>query len=428
MSRIGEFIGTMDVSSAALDQLNVAMRTLLSHRAQTSTSSVIRDLLRLTEQPGILSLAGGLPAASSFPLDELRAAALTILDGAGPYGPGALQYGRTEGVSELRALLAERSGADAANVVVTTGSQQALDLIGRCVIDPGDVVVVESPSYVGALQALRAYAPTFEPVPGDADGIDTVELQQRLAAGLRPTACYVVANFANPTGSTLSLERRQQLLALARQYDFLIIEDDPYGELRFRGQTVPAIRDLPDAADHVALVRSTSKTLAPGLRIGWAVLPDWLVDAVVVAKQAVDLHTSTLSQHLALAVLTDSDAHRQRIATIAQAYARQAEALHSALVRHLGEQLHLTPVDGGMFLWGRLTDGTIDAAQLLPVAVEHGVAFVPGAAFHVARPGDPPDQVPHDELRMSFATLAPETFDEAARRLAAALHQHRYAR
>lgn len=403
------------------------MHTLLSHRATTSTSSVIRDLLRLTEQPGILSLAGGLPAASSFPLVELREAAGTILDGTGPYGPGALQYGRTEGVSELRELLAQRSTAQARNVVVTTGSQQALDLVARCLIDPGDVVVVESPSYVGALQALRAYAPAFEPVPGDTDGLDTDELEQRLGAGLRPTACYVVANFANPTGATLSLERRHHLLALARRYGFAIIEDDPYGELRFRGQALPAIHDLPDAQDHVILVRSTSKILAPGLRIGWAVLPDWLVDAVVVAKQAVDLHTSTLSQHLALALLTDDAAHRARVATIARTYARQGEALHRALVRHLGDELQLTSVDGGMFLWGRFADESIDTRALLQVSVEHGVAYVPGGAFHVVRPGDDPQSVPQHELRMSFATLPPEAFDEAARRLATALHAHRVA-
>lgn len=396
------------------------MRTLLSHRAQTSTSSVIRDLLKLTEQPGILSLAGGLPAASTFPVDLMRDAADRILDAAGPYGPGALQYGRTEGMSELRDLLAARSSAQGEHTIVTTGSQQALDLISRCMIDEGDVVVVESPSYVGALQAMRAYAPTFEPVPGDVHGIDTDVLAERLASGLRPTMCYVVANFANPTGATLSLSRRQHLLDLAREYGFLIVEDDPYGDLRFRGQPLPAIRDLPDAGEHVALVRSTSKTLAPGLRIGWAVLPTWLVDAVVVAKQAVDLHTSSLSQHLVLALLSDADAHRARVADVARTYARQGEALHQALTRHLGDELEIAPVDGGMFLWGRFVDDTVDATALLPVAVDHGVAYVPGAAFHVARPGLDPTSLPRHELRMSFATLPPEQFDEAARRLAAA--------
>jgi 2-aminoadipate transaminase len=354
----------------------------------------------------------------------MRSAAAAILDGSGTYGPGALQYGRTEGISELRELLALRSGVPMTNLVITTGSQQALDLIARCVVDAGDVVVVESPSYVGALQALRAYAPTFEPIPGDGDGLDTAELEQRLLGGLRPTMCYVVANFANPTGATLSLQRRQHLLALARQYSFVIIEDDPYGELRFRGETLPAIRDLPGAADHVALVRSASKVLAPGLRIGWAVLPDWLVDAVVVAKQAVDLHTSTLSQHLALALLSDADAHRARLGPIAQSYARQAEALQSALARHLGDQLEVSSVDGGMFLWGRFVNPTVDATQLLPAAVEHGVAYVPGAAFHVGRPGDDPAAVPHGQLRMSFATLSADQFDEAGRRLAAALQHH----
>jgi DNA-binding transcriptional MocR family regulator len=392
------------------------VRHLLSQRASTATSSAIRDLLRLTEQPGILSLAGGLPSAEGFPLDELRVAAAAVLDASGTYGSGALQYGRTEGVTELRELLAARSAASADHVIVTTGSQQALDLLGRCLVDEGDVVVVESPSYIGALQALRGHGALFEPVPGDHDGIDTIELEHRLAGGLRPVACYVVPNFANPTGATLSLARRQHLLDLARRFDFVVIEDDPYGDLRFRGHALPSIRHLPGADDHVALVRSTSKTLAPGLRIGWAVLPGWLVDAVVVAKQAVDLHTPTLSQHLALSLLADEATHAARLATITGRYARQAEALQRALAVHLGDSIELSPVDGGMFVWGRFADRGIDTSELLRVGLEHGVAFVPGAAFHVDVPGR---RSPRHELRLSFATLPTSAFDEAARRLAA---------
>jgi len=396
------------------------MHPLLSHRARTATSSAIRDLLKLTEQPGILSLAGGLPTAASFPTEEMRAEAMRVLDARGPYGPQALQYGRTEGVTELRELLAARSDADAASVVVTTGSQQALDLIARCLIDPGDVVVVESPTYIGALQAIRSYQPAFEPVPGDADGLDTDVLAQRLAAGLRPTMCYVVSNFANPTGATMSLARRRHLLTLAREYGFLIVEDDPYGELRFRGSPVPSIRSLPGAAEHVATTRTVSKTLAPGLRVGWIALPGWLVDPIVVAKQGVDLHTSTLSQYLALGLLSDADAQTARVRASAARYARQAEALQTALARHLGDRLELGPIDGGMFLWGRMTYESVDTTDLLRVAVDHGVAFVPGAAFYVSRPGDD-TPVPHTRLRMSFATLPAEQFDEAARRIAAAL-------
>jgi 2-aminoadipate transaminase len=394
------------------------MRALLSERAATSTSSVIRDLLRLTEQPGVLSLAGGLPAAASFPVDELRAAALRILDGRGTYGPGALQYGRTEGITELRELIGSRCGAAAERVVVTTGSQQAIDLLGRALLDPGDAVVVESPSYVGALQALRAYAPVFTPVRGDERGLDTDELERRLVGGLRPKLCYVVSNFANPTGATLSLDRRHHLVRLARTYGFVILEDDPYGELRFAGLPLPSLRDLPGGGDHVALVRSTSKTVAPGLRIGWVVLPDWLVDAVIVAKQSVDLHTPTLSQHLVLELLADERAHRRRIDAVTRRYAEQAEALQTALARHLGDELLLGPVHGGMFVWARFADPRVDTTALLAAAVGHGVAFVPGAAFHVPACGD--EAVPVHELRMSFATLTVDRFDEAARRLATA--------
>ena len=396
------------------------MHPLLSTRARTSTSSAIRDLLRLAEQPGILSLAGGLPSAASFPTSVLRDQAVRVLDDHGPYGPAALQYGRTEGVSQLRALLADRCSSSEDRVVVTTGSQQALDLVARCIVDPGSIVVVEAPTYVGALQAIRAYQPQFEPIAGDRDGLDTAELERRLQQGLRPAMCYVVSNFANPTGATMSFERRQHLLLLAQQFGFLIVEDDPYGDLRFTGQPVPSIQSLPGAADHVVLLRTVSKTVAPGLRIGWAVLPPWLVDSVVVAKQGVDLHTSTLSQYLVLGLLDDHAGHAERVAASAQRYGRQADALQRALHRHLGDLLCVDHVDGGMFLWGTLADPSIDTSALLDAALAAGVAFVPGAAFYTPRsPGDAP--IPHHHLRMSFASLAPEQFDEAARRLASAV-------
>lgn len=396
------------------------MHPLLSHRARTATSSAIRDLLQLAEQPGILSLAGGLPAAASFPTELLRAEAVRVLDDQGPYGPQALQYGRTEGVTELRELLAERSGAAMANIVVTSGSQQALDLVARCLIDPGDVVVVEAPTYVGALQAIRSYQPAFEPIAGDRDGLDTAMLEQRLIEGLRPTACYVVSNFANPTGATMSLARREHLLRLAAEYGFVILEDDPYGDLRFRGTAVPSIRSLPGGADHVVLLRTVSKTVAPGLRIGWAVLPDWLVGSVVIAKQGVDLHTSTLSQYLALGMLADEEAHVARVRASAARYGAQAEALQTAVARHLGDILEVGAIDGGMFLWATLFDESVDTTVALHRALAHGVAYVPGAAFYAVKPGDD-TPVTHSRLRMSFASLPPEQFDEAARRMALAL-------
>jgi 2-aminoadipate transaminase len=396
------------------------MHPLLSHRARTATSSAIRDLLKLAEQPGILSLAGGLPAAASFPTDLLRAEAVRVLDDQGPYGPQALQYGRTEGVTELRELLAKRCGSAMSSIVVTTGSQQALDLVSRCIIDPGDVVVVEAPTYVGALQAMRSYQPAFEPITGDRDGLDTDLLEQRLLAGLRPAACYVVSNFANPTGATMSPPRREHLLRLAQQYGFVILEDDPYGDLRFRGTAVPSIRSLPGGADHVVLLRTVSKTVAPGLRIGWAVLPDWLVSSVVVAKQGVDLHTATLSQYLALGMLADEAAHAERVRISAARYGLQAEALQTAVARHLGDILEVGAIDGGMFLWAKLFDESVDTTVALHRALQHGVAYVPGAAFYAVKPGDD-TPVTHSRLRMSFASLAPDQFDEAARRMALAL-------
>lgn len=401
-------------------RFTVQMPPPLSLCARTATSSAIRDLLKLTEQSGILSLAGGLPSPITFPVAELRAEAAKLFDDSNPRRWQALQYGRTEGVADLRELLAARSATDPETTIITTGSQQALDLISRSMIDPGSIIVVESPTYVGALQAMRAYQPAFEPVPGDALGLDTDALELRLREGLRPVACYVVSNFANPTGATLPIGRREHLLRLAQEFDFLIIEDDPYGDLRFRGLPVAAIRSLPGAAEHVALVRTVSKTLMPGLRLGWASVPSWLFDSMVVAKQGVDLHTSTLSQYLALGMLADGDAHAVRVRHSAALYARQAESLQAALAQHLGDRMDIVPIEGGMFLWARLHDEAVDTTDLLRVALERGVAFVPGAAFFVSRP-DSGDLVPTSYLRMSFATLAPEQFDEAARRLASAM-------
>ena len=388
------------------------MDHLLSRRVRAARSSVIRDLLKVVEQPGMLSLAGGLPAPESFPVARMREAADRIL-GASDGLSSPLQYGPTEGVGPLRSWVADQMGGGTAGVVqadqvvITTGSQQALDLLAHALCDPGDVAVVEHPAYLGATQALEAAGAALEPVPADADGIRVDVLAQRLAQGLRPKLCYVAPNFQNPTGATLAQDRRSALGDLADRYGFMVIEDDPYRELRFRGHHLPAVRTF---GANVVTLGSTSKVLAPGLRVGWLVAPSWLVAPCVRLKQARDLHTSSLSQWLAHDVLGDERflaGHRTALAAL---YAQRCDALCGALIDQLGDRVSFVAPDGGMFVWAALAG--VDTTDLLPRAAANGVAFVPGGAFHLDGGG-------RDRARLSFATLGAEGLAEAVRRLVA---------
>ena len=361
-------------------------------------------------------MAGGLPAPESFPVDRLRLAADTVLVGTGRYGSEAIQYGPTEGIPALRQWVAEtyqsRGGeCRAEDVLITTGSQQGLDLLSRALVDPGGDVVVEAPSYVGALQALASSEAHLVPIAADRDGLRTDLLEEQLAAGLRPSLCYVVANFQNPSGATLSLDRRRHLAALADQFGFVIVEDDPYGALRFRGSPLPPVRSFTTLAVTLGTV---SKLLAPGLRVGWLAAPPWLHGPLVRLKQAADLHTSTLCQRMAVDVLADDAFMPRHLAGLGPFYGERCDALATALERSLAGRAEFDRPDGGMFLWVRLIDARLPARDLLPRAVEAGVAFVPGEAFHVDGSGA-------DHLRLSFATLTPDELTEAAARLASAL-------
>jgi 2-aminoadipate transaminase len=248
-------------------------------------------------------------------------------------------------------------------------------------------------------------------IPLDADGMDTGELERRLEAGLRPVLCYLNPTFQNPTGATLSLERRQHLVELARRFDFLVIEDDPYGELRYDGEPLPSMATFDD--DYVIRLRSLSKVLAPGLRVGWTVGPHWLVDALVIAKQAVDLHTSTLSQHVAYRVLEQPGFLGRHVELLQASYRPRRDALLQGLEQAFGSRLEVNRPVGGMFVWGRFVDG-LDTTALLSVALDHGVAFVPGDSFAVDTPA-------RDQIRLSFATEPPGRLLEACARLAAAV-------
>ena len=366
-------------------------------------------MLRVAETPGVLSLAGGLPAAESLPLERIREAADRALTRAGRHGPLALQYGPTEGVDALRELVADGTPASprlgtAERVLITTGSQQGLELVARVLLDPGDTVAVEDPVYLGARQVFAAHGASIVGIPIDADGLDTDHLTHRLASGWRPRFVYTVANFSNPSGVTLTADRRARLSALAQTYGFVIVEDDPYHALGFEGARPDPI--AVHGPDHTVTLGSASKVVAPGLRVGWLHAPAWIFDALTRAKQTVDLHTPALTQLIVLDVLGDRTFLDAHLDAARSRYRMRAETLRDALCG-----IVTTPMpEGGMFLWGR---ATVDTRAAFERAIEAGVAYVPGDAFTVDRPGS-------HWLRMSFATLEPEDLRTAARRLDAA--------
>jgi len=386
------------------------------------SSSAIRELLKITEQPGVISFAGGLPSPSCFPAEELAVAAERVL---AREAGRVLQYGPTEGFPPLREFLATLMAGrglpiDATQLIITSGSQQGLDMIGKLLIDPGDTVLVENPTYVGALQALRPYRPSFVTLPMDDQGLQIEGLEQALgdlaAAGRRPKFLYTVANFQNPTGVTLATERRHVLLDLAERHGLPLVEDDPYGELRYSGEAPPLLAALDverwGEPRQVVYLSTFSKLLAPALRVGWACGPRALLHRMVQVKQGLDLQTSSLNQAIAFEACRDGLLARQ-IPRICQTYHERRDTMLAELEQALPPSTHWTRPDGGMFLWVTLPEG-LNASQLLARAIERQVAFVPGADFHANGGGQ-------NTLRLNFSHPTPEQIQVGIRRLAEAL-------
>ncbi|WP_236242505.1 PLP-dependent aminotransferase family protein [Streptomyces sp. CC228A] len=375
-------------------------------------SSPVREILALTERPEVISFAGGLPAPELFDTAGVRAAYDRVLaDGAAQ----ALQYSTTEGNADLRTAVADRLtgrglATDPADLLVTTGSQQALALVATALLEPGDVVLVEDPCYLAALQTFGFAGARVVAVPTDEDGVIPAALEE-IAARERVKLLYLVPTFQNPTGRTLPAARRAAVAEVAARRGFWVVEDDPYGELRYDGAHVPWIAAHPAAADRTVLLGSFSKVMAPGMRLGHLRAPAGLRRACVVAKQAADLHTSTVDQAAAARYLRDSDLDAH-IRTLCGAYKERRDALLEGLPQALPEGSRWNRPDGGMFVWVNLPEG-YDAAHLLKAAVEHQVAYVPGAPFHAGAP-DP------RTLRLSFTTHAPAEIREGLRRLARA--------
>jgi len=389
-----------------------ALPPRLAGRLTGVEGSAVREILKLTQQPHVLSLAGGLPAPELFDVAGLAAAYERVL-----HGPGArrhLQYTVTEGEPDLRdqlAALSRARGLDARaqDVLVTTGSQQALDLVATAVLDPGDVVVVERPSYLAALQVFALTGARVVSVPLDDDGLDPEQVRATVREhGAR--LVYTVANFQNPAGVTIAADRRRALARLAAEEDVWVLEDDPYGELRYRGAPVAPV--AAEESGRVIYASSLSKILAPGLRLGWLVLPPGLRDAVGVVKQARDLHTSTVDQRAAVEYLA-SGALGPHLARIRRAYGARLDAMLAGLPAALPPSSAWTRPEGGMFVWLTLPADR-DAGALLAAAVDEGVAYVPGAPFFAGAP------LAHT-ARISFATLEPPQIAEALTRLGRAL-------
>lgn len=393
-----------------------------AQRLDLVETSAIRELFKLLGKPGIISFAGGFPDSAMFDVDGIRAAvdaALTEEPG------GALQYGATEGYAPLREQLARfmgtkgASGIKAEDLIVTTGSQQALDLVGKTLLEPGSKAIVEGPTFLATIQCFRLYGTELISAPIDGDGVD-VDRLEALIREHHPKLVYLIPSFGNPSGATLTLERRKRVLELAVEYRTVIVEDDPYGELYFDAPPPPSLLALapqvPGSRDWLVYCGSLSKVLSPGLRLGWMIAPPALLAKATMCKQFSDAHTSTFAQATAARYLA-AGRMPATLARVRSAYGKRAAVMGAALRKELGAAVDFVAPRGGLFIWARLTGAggaPKDSDAFAKRAVEKGVAFVPGAPFFCAEPD-------HSTFRLSFATVGEDRIREGVGRLAAAL-------
>ena len=400
--------------------MEVQWEKKFAQRMQQMKSSAIRELLKVTEQPEMISFAGGLPAPEVFPVERVEIATHKVLT---ERGEQALQYGATEGYRPLRELLAQRMShgnlkLTVDNVLIVSGSQQALDLLGKIMLDPGDRVLVEAPTYMGALQAWNSYGAAYITVVADEQGMQTDHLEEALQQN--PKYIYVLPNFQNPTGVTLTGQRRHALVQQAQRYGVPIVEDDPYGELRFEGEHLPSLLTLEGEQQegiyqgNAIYLGTFSKIMAPGMRLGWVIAPSQVINKLVQAKQGVDLHTASFTQMIAYELLKDGflDEH---VHLIRRVYQERRDAMLAAMEEYFPEEVKWTHPEGGMFLWVTLPEGS-DATVLLKQAVERNVVFVPGASFY-------PNGGGQNTMRLNYSHDEPERIREGIGRLARVLHK-----
>jgi len=379
-------------------------------RVAKAQRSFIREILKVTADPSVISFAGGLPNPAAFPVAEIAAAAAKVLHEA---GPSALQYSTTEGYLPLRQWIADRyrtrMGMDVSpnDILITTGSQQALDLVAKVAINAGDTVVMEKPGYLGAIQAFTIFRPKWRSVPLENDGPDLDALEKAVAGA---KLFYAVTSFQNPSGLSYSEEKRAKVAEILSRHKIFFLEDDPYGELRFHGQALPPV--YKQRPENSMLLGTFSKVAAPGFRLGWIVAKGGIMERLVIAKQAADLHTGSLDQMVVHQFLADND-FEEHVARIRELYGKQCRAMQAAIAKHFPKNVQVTEPEGGMFLWVTLPEN-LSATELLKRSVESKVAFVPGAAFFVDGTGE-------NTLRLNYSNADAATIDEGIKRLAACM-------
>jgi 2-aminoadipate transaminase len=393
---------------------------LFAERTSVMRSSAMRDLMAVTARPEVISLAGGLPDTSTFPPQSFAAQMTRI---AQESAAEALQYGPTEGFEETKDCILQVMGAegmlpDPEDIIVTTGGQQALDLICKTLLDPGDAVICEAPTYPGAVPVFCSYQAETIQIECDADGMRIEELEAELerlaAAGRRPKFVYSVPSFQNPAGVTMSLERRRRLVELARAHEVLVVEDNPYGLLRYGGEPLPPLYQL-DGGDYVVYVGTFSKILSPGIRLGWMVAPPPVMEKVVLGKQASDLCTSTLTQYFVREYFAEGH-WRQYVESLCGIYRGRRDSMIEALRRHFPAEASWTEPEGGLFIWATLPD-YIDTGDLLAKALRRDVAFVPGQAAYVE------DGRGRSSMRLNFSGVSEEEIREGVRRIGEAVEE-----
>ncbi|RSL34051.1 PLP-dependent aminotransferase family protein [Salibacterium salarium] len=384
------------------------MKYGFAKRVNHMQSSAVRDILKVVNRGDVISFAGGLPDEKLFPVEEVRRA----FDQALSADPKALQYGETEGVPALREKLSERMAEkgikrESENILVTSGSQQAIDLFARVMFNPGDIILTENPTYLAALQVFQSYEVNIVPVDSDEDGMTKEDLETKIQQ-LKPKCIYIVPTYSNPDGKMWSLQRRKQLLRLAEKYHTIVFEDDPYGDIQFdESENVPPIASMDDNK-YVVYTSTFSKTVVPAMRTGWITGPYQIIRMMAQAKQATDLHTNSLSQHALVKLMEEFDLD-EHIRTLRQAYKERMLVMKGIFDQADDLEIRYTEPKGGMFFWVSMPD-EVNTTTLLNEAVANGVAFVPGAPFYVNQP-------PQNTMRLNFTNAEPEMIEEGMKRL-----------
>jgi len=396
------------MSGTALEEIkaNPDKWGIAKHVGSLSTS-IIREILKISSQPGVISFAGGLPAPEMFPVSDLKEAAVSVLD---EFQSTALQYSLSMGITPLREAIAERETkkgvkTSAENILITSGSQQAIDILARAFLDPGDYIICEYPTYVGAMQAMNFYQIKYAPVEMDSDGMIVDQVEDAIKK-YKPKFIYTVANFQNPTGITMNLERRKALIEIAGRYNIPIVDDNPYGEIRFSGETLPDLKAL--GGDGVISLGTFSKICAPGLRTAWINGPEKVMRTFEKVKQGADLHSNTFAQYILNHYIRSGKLDKQ-IPELIKDYGAKRDRMLKEIDKHFPKEIKTTRPEGGLFLWGEMPEG-MSGRKLLEKAVEKRVAFVYGSPFY-------PDGKNDNTFRLNFSNASVENISEGIKRL-----------